>query len=249
MGKKQHHIPRFILQNFTNENGLVWCLNKQTGKVFAKKPTEIGYINYLYSVGNKKNEVIEEFFSKIEANAAPIITKIIEIKRFPKSEEGRFYLFCFLTCLNLRYPALISAFNNQDNLMETAEKEAKADSALPPAERADFMNLFKDSIAEKNRFYAFILKQEMLREYRTLINKFDISLLIRQTGEFILSDEYKYFTLYPEQEGRQERRAYIFYPIAPKICIILSDKELPERENQELEHPIFSRLSETGSVE
>jgi len=98
------------------------------------------------------------------------------------------------------------------------------------AELADFMTLFKGSIAAKNKFYASILKQEILREYRILINKFDISLLVRQTGEFILSYEYKYFALYPKQEGRQERRAYIFYPIAPKICIILSDKELPERD-------------------
>jgi len=159
-----------------------------------------------------------------------IITKIIEAKRFPKSEENRFYLFCFLVCLNLRYPALISDFNNKNNLMETAEKEAKADSALPADKFTDFMNLFKGSIAEKNRFYAYNLERAIDREYNTLINKFDISLLIRQTGEFIISDEYKYFTLYPEQEGRQECRAYIYYPITPKICIILGNKELPERD-------------------
>jgi len=108
MGKKQHYIPRFILQNFTDEKDFVWCLDKQTEKVLAKKPENIGYKNHIYSIGNENKYVIEEFFGTIEADAAQIIKKIIETKQFPKSEEDRRYLFCFLVCFNLRYPDLIS---------------------------------------------------------------------------------------------------------------------------------------------
>jgi len=56
MGKKQHHIPRFLLQNFTNKEGYIWVLDKQAGKCFRAKPENIAYHNHLYSIGESHNE-------------------------------------------------------------------------------------------------------------------------------------------------------------------------------------------------
>jgi len=51
MGKKQHHIPRFLLQNFADKEGYIWVLDKQTGKCFRAKPEKVACKNYLYSIG------------------------------------------------------------------------------------------------------------------------------------------------------------------------------------------------------
>lgn len=76
--QNQHYIPKFLLKNFVDTDGRVFCFNTQTDKVTKPPPKHAGSragFNELLIRG----EVIsfEDRFQKIETSAAPVFRKII----------------------------------------------------------------------------------------------------------------------------------------------------------------------------
>ena len=47
MTKRQHYLPQFYLDNFTNSSGKLWVYDRLEGRIFASSPRDIGCENYL----------------------------------------------------------------------------------------------------------------------------------------------------------------------------------------------------------
>ena len=110
---RQHHfIPKFLLENFTDEEGYLWAVYRPTRKVFRTTPQNLFKERDLYA----SHEIYpsselqystdyatrEEELSKLEGIAAPVVGKIITSARQEQppalsDEENRIFMEFFLT--------------------------------------------------------------------------------------------------------------------------------------------------------
>ena len=88
--KRQHIVPRSILENFTDGTGLLHCYHKPTDKPFAKKPREALKELYFYTEiaedGTPTNEA-EQRLQKIEDGFKPLSRKLIACARSDRGVE------------------------------------------------------------------------------------------------------------------------------------------------------------------
>ena len=88
--KRQHIVPRFILENFTDETGLLHCYHKPTDTPFAKKPKEALKELYFYTEkaqdGTPTNEA-EQRLQELEDAFKPLSRKLIACARSDRTVE------------------------------------------------------------------------------------------------------------------------------------------------------------------
>lgn len=81
--KLQHYNPQMIVRRFTDDEGWLYCCNRQkSGRpIWKSKPEKVFAENYLYTVRNDDREPdvsIEKDFSILEGEVSVVIDKIIE---------------------------------------------------------------------------------------------------------------------------------------------------------------------------
>lgn len=88
--KRQHIVPRFILENFTDETGLLYCYHKLTDTPFAKKPREALKELYFYTEiaddGTPTNQA-ERRLQELEDAFKPLSTQLITCARSDRGVE------------------------------------------------------------------------------------------------------------------------------------------------------------------
>ena len=88
--KRQHIVPRFILENFTDGTGLLHCYHKPIDKPFAKKPKEALKELYFYTEiaedGTPTNEA-EQRLQEIEDGFKALSWKLIACARSDRGVE------------------------------------------------------------------------------------------------------------------------------------------------------------------
>ena len=125
--RQHHYIPKFLLENFTDDDGYLWAVYRPTRKVFLTTPQNLFKERDLYA----SHEIIpsntelqystdyasrEGELSELEGIAAPIVDKIITSARQeqpPKLtyEENRIFLEFFLTIYR-RTPIMLKQIGN-----------------------------------------------------------------------------------------------------------------------------------------
>ena len=108
--KGQHVVPRFYLERFTDAQGFVWNYDFPTGAVTARKPTKTAVETNFYSPvadDGGRVDAIEEMFSQIESDAAPLWDDLMHGKRMIGSDREQIALF--IAMQHLRSPSLIEA--------------------------------------------------------------------------------------------------------------------------------------------
>ena len=125
--KRHHTVPRLMLKNFTNQRGKLWCFNKDIGKCYEASPQDVSVVKHFYSAiledGSRDAFAEKKLATGIEAEAAPIISKVIDRTRTGQeldiSSEERFTLTRFLLIQNARTIAA-SEITNCDELLDLA---------------------------------------------------------------------------------------------------------------------------------
>jgi|GEM_PF-2204507 len=155
MGKKHHHIPRFLLQDFTDAEGYIWALDKQTGKIFSTKPENIACKNYLYSIGGRQNNALEEDFAKLEGEAKPVIDKIILNWKLPETREDKGLLLYFLCHLIYRALDMVALASNKGLVLEALKADyIKAMKQRPVKDFIDEKKAVNAILETDNLIYA-----------------------------------------------------------------------------------------------
>lgn len=95
MTKKQHYIPQFYLNNFTNDSGKLWVYDRLNRKFFASSPRDIASEKYLYETrwedANPKlgdfvlPNQIENKFAEQEREYSKLLQKIVSICANPQN--------------------------------------------------------------------------------------------------------------------------------------------------------------------
>ena len=106
--KKHHYIPRFYLEGFcpVGQPSRIYVYEKGSGKVFLSNLNDAGHENHFYSftteTGEKDTTSIENWFSQIEGNAAPVLRKIKSYAEL--TDEDRAHFAIFLALMHSRVP-------------------------------------------------------------------------------------------------------------------------------------------------
>lgn len=131
--KNQHYIPESLLVNFTNADKKLFEVLLDTKKIYPASPSNSMCETYTYEHENLKVNTIENFFSKIEGEVAPLTIKLIEsiesiragkasmtiVKKAVEGLLGRYLLFYY------RSGALLteySSLNKEDKIPLLSEK-------------------------------------------------------------------------------------------------------------------------------
>lgn len=81
--KRQHSVSKFLLERFTDSEGLLHLFDKNNPNLGVKRisPSNAFLENHLYTCRNESGRPdfqIEKMFADLEAKVAPIITGMIE---------------------------------------------------------------------------------------------------------------------------------------------------------------------------
>ena len=111
--RQHHYIPKFLLENFTNDNGQLWAAYRPARKVFQTTPHNLFkekdlYVSHDISPSSSELQYNTDYatregeLSKLEGQAAPVVNKIIASARegyHPtlSDEETRKFMEFFLS--------------------------------------------------------------------------------------------------------------------------------------------------------
>ncbi len=109
--KKQHHVPRFYLEYFTDKNGDVWTYDNLQNTIRSSIPKETANETNLYSGLNEKGEYddsIEKLLEGIEDKAAAIYPKLLRNENIVGQERADFAVF--IATLYTRSPTMMNSY-------------------------------------------------------------------------------------------------------------------------------------------
>ena len=120
--RQHHYIPKFLLENFTNDNGHLWAAYRPTRKVFQTTPHNLFkekdlYVSHDISPSSSELQYSTDYatregeLSKLEGQAAPVVNKIIASARQGEHptlsyEETRKFMEFFLSVYR-RNPSML----------------------------------------------------------------------------------------------------------------------------------------------
>lgn len=111
---RHHYIPRFLIRNFADEDGMVYYVDKASKANIKKHPEDIFVINNMYRDEiNSPDEPVrmEKDLAKFESEVAGIIRKMLvgdEIRIYRREEEA---LRLFLAIMSFRSERTRSYFS------------------------------------------------------------------------------------------------------------------------------------------
>ena len=83
--RRHHYIPEMLLRNFCDDGGVLWVGDKKRGKCYKTTPKNVFVERNLYSNRDHNRGTdsyeYEQALSKIESNAKPAISSVIEQMR------------------------------------------------------------------------------------------------------------------------------------------------------------------------
>lgn len=137
--KKQHIIPEFYLEYFSNNEGYLEVYDSEQDKFFEpQKPCNTGYKKHVYTIANEdnsKNYNIELALSQIEGIAKPILDKLLSQRRINSREKSDLALF-----FALLYQRSIKYFNHMEEFINVLNKS-----------RLKLINSANKEIIDKNK--------------------------------------------------------------------------------------------------
>ena len=117
----QHFVPRFLLNNFSEDGFNVWCYDKLWKKPEKRSISKTASEKYFYDqVPGQKVNSLEYLLSKAESDTAPIIEKIIRARNLQVlSEDDKVVIALFISLqLSRTKTALKETESLNNQLME-----------------------------------------------------------------------------------------------------------------------------------
>jgi hypothetical protein len=167
MAAVHHYVPQFLLRNFcAGAKAKLWAYDKTTGKSFETNVRNIAGERHFYelTVGDATTS-LEEGLSKLEAQAAAVIDRIISARSLGVlSDDDRGLLAAFVATQMQRVP------NQRESMLALNQELRRAlkgrfgidDAAFPELTEEQAKALTMKSITEPHRFAEHILNKAWL---------------------------------------------------------------------------------------
>lgn len=218
--KKHHYVPVFYLKRFSKDGRSVNLWNINSGKriVNANLKGQC-YKDYFYG----KDQIVETAIGKLEGNVAEILRKIDASNSLPPKETGD-YLLLLIYILS-QYGRTEYSANSVSEAAGKMMKEMLREKAV-----ANGVDLNQLNIGLKN---ASTFSLGIKTASYPLILDLSCKIISNETcEEFVTSDNpivlYNQLLSFKGGEGGTGlavKGLKIFFPISPKVCIILYDSE------------------------
>lgn len=168
--KKQHTVPRFLLNNFGNDTKgkrkQLFTFDKQNEKSYSQSVNDASTINTFYNLSEAPEKVsLEPILGIYETKAAPIIDKIISNRSIScLTEDEKVILAAFTAVQNVR---TFGEFKKINHLMQALASKLEIMGATKSQVEEQLGD--EDSAERKNTFLQMILDQKAVIPH--LMNK------------------------------------------------------------------------------
>lgn len=194
--KKHHYLPRFHLNKWINENGLLLVYRKDAvGTVDPKRkhPSQICFETDLYTVvpnfldAVSPSDYVENELSKIDSEGAKVLHKILHSSSVEVlSIEDKEHWATYVNSLLVRHPTLLKRLDSLANsyITELLDDVEESNSEI------ESVNMFRDGAYGKNQVRFMLLNASRDREFVKTLSSFrwllvDVSQL---TYKLLLTD-------------------------------------------------------------
>ena len=137
MQKRHHTVPRCYLENFTDENGHAWVLDRKN-KIFNTTPENILVETHFYRItlmDGTKSVVVENTLANIEGAYADIFNRKLSKDEFLTPEERAKVSIFFAGMLHRTKPQRESMRNMLERMRGSMEEWRKQFETLTPEAR------------------------------------------------------------------------------------------------------------------
>lgn len=160
--EKSHYIPRFILSNFTDQDGQLHCYAMRSRKRYQCTPEKAGRQGNLYRLGTENGDpyALEQAYAEAESVAAPIIREIVRTSALPENPKERDALALFVVDSAFRVPIskdknewmaeqvvlqeLAKTFQDQASWQEFRRSQRSKGIDVPDADQEKYVKLVSD---------------------------------------------------------------------------------------------------------
>lgn len=184
--KKQHTVPRFLLNNFgfgkTNKKKKLFTYDKYSGRQYLQSIFDATTRNSFYNLENHPDRVsLEPLLGVYESDAAPVFKKILNSKSLSGiTEDEKRKLSVFLLVQRAR------SYNELQSLTEAVEKvadrlrnlgmpEKTLEKEIGTPDSGDRKNFFLTSLVEQIEFLPHIMDKKLVLYQTNKSNPFYIS--------------------------------------------------------------------------
>lgn len=234
MTKKQHYLPQFYLDNFTNNKGKLWIYDQLKRNIFSSSPRDIACENYLYETRWEKanpklgefvlSNQIEKKFAEQEGRYSKLLKRIVSIctntqnkKALICNREEKEILASFISNIYLRNPWSMRQADLDcvtDGIMDV--KEIKAiDFILQSMELGGTESLIKFS--SKKIWLDEEFDGGIQQKFKKILRSMKFCFFISKSSEFVTSN---FPILNGIDETTEENEEMTYFPLHPHIAIL-----------------------------
>lgn len=234
MTKKQHYLPQFYLDNFTNNKGKLWIYDQLKRNIFTSSPRDIACENYLYETRweNANPDLgdfvlpnqIEKKFAEQEGRYSKLLKRIVSIctntqnkKALICNREEKEILASFISNIYLRNPWSMRQADLDcvtDGIMDV--KEIKdIDKMLQLMELGGTESLIKFS--SKKIWLDEEFDGGIQQKFKKILRSMKFCFFISKSSEFVTSN---FPVLNGIDETTEENEEMTYFPLHPHIAIL-----------------------------
>lgn len=218
--KNNHYIPQFILRNFTDDDNKIYHFSKDLKNWKSKNRDNPNGLStrktaqqiHLYTTeqSGMLSDEFEQKFSQIEADVAPIVKKILTIKKkitalseFLTNDEYGLMMF-FLTISLRRTPTYLKYINK--HFIAALDTVDTADDFFEETDRK-YVKRNKNTVFIHNNFTVpFIFNETAVNELMSVLSSYKWFIFCKSglPGSFLLGDTLLSFLKLPVNEPINE---------------------------------------------
>ena len=237
---KQHYIPRFFLERFADENGVIYVYDVEHDSEYESNYENVGFVNNLYEtklsnanpklgdyvLRNDIEIVLAGYDAEFSAFLRDLDKRIISDQN-PNAlicnKKDKMVLKRFIANLLFRNPETMEMLNSEESLPRVMSNE----EVKIICEAMDLMGLS----GGKSVFEAASKKSTVTEEfeggldgkYIKLIDKVPFMFLYSRSNSFILSDMPVSTGIDPNVLG--ENKTFVFLPLSSQYAVLFGDYE------------------------
>lgn len=243
--KRQHYVPRFYLERFTDGDGSVWNYEKGTGESLALSPEDTAVETNFYSPRTEQGyfDGIEKWLSDVESEACSLFSDVISGK--PLAAEARAKFATYLAAQYARSPTFFRAhaemkakllqgttlficsdWDRFNSIMDRVD--AEQGKSRSEAERKEAFSMMRDTekyevhVSRELSFRAI----EAADKLAPIFYKMSWLTVVSQEAHIITSDNPVVRVVDPTSVspaygdgGFSNRTAWVTFPLSPRACL------------------------------
>lgn len=244
--RRQHYVPKFYLENFSEDGKHLWCYDKESNKIYRSNISDICVKNFLYETKWKeyKSEnkfvnlnAIEKDFAKHEGEYAELIRKIISICILPENKNAlilntndKHICAHFAANMLLRNPWSMNRYSEDlESIMELGELQ-------PYKEVVDFIKMgdFPSLVdaANKQIIVGENLEESLPNQLKEMLYNMNITIWEAPKENPLITSSFPVIYQTEDLEENNTSFKYLYIPINPRFAISYSRIKYPNCSNR-----------------